>query len=232
MNKINRRAFLGAVAGSVVAGPMALAKEFADSPVAHGTLANNPLAKAFEKTWPRLPDVTLWGPDGDFKPKDLIGRTILMPIWAEWCAPCLSELPDFGKLQAKYGNAKFEIIPVLSATGRQMTPKHIAQIFTMLHAAALKPVVEKGFGDALARTMGRTSRGYSLPCNILIGPDGTVIGREMGQVQADDAKTGDAPPKNGDAESVRRAVAGQTQSLWGKQDGEEFAKAMAEGFLG
>jgi Thiol-disulfide isomerase and thioredoxins len=232
VDAISRRTAFGVITGAAAASLPSHAKDNPDSPVAHGVLANNAIAKAFEPTWPKLPDISYWGLEGEFTNKDLRGRTILMPVWAEWCAPCLSELPDFARLQAKYGNAKFEIIPVLSAAGRKLAPPKIAEIFGLLHASALKPVVEKNFGFTLARTMGRTPRGYALPCNVLIAPDGSVIGREMGQVPTDDAKQGDAPPANGDAESVRRAMAGQTQSLWGKKEGEEFAKAMADGFLG
>lgn len=231
---VSRRSALGLIAGGVAAavGGASAAKEFADSPIAHGVLANNPLAKAFEKMPGRFPRVTMWGLDGFFEDDYFRGRTILMPIWAEWCAPCLSELPDFAKLQAKFGSETFEILPVLSAAGRQLNPKKVAEVFGLLHASSLKPVVEKNFGNELARTMGRTNRGFSLPCNVLIGPDGLVVGREMGQVQADDAKQGEAPAADGDPESVRRARAGQTQSLWGKAEGEEFAQAMANGFLG
>jgi thiol-disulfide isomerase/thioredoxin len=108
---ISRRAAIsGAVAVTAsLATPAAGAD---DSPVAHGLLLNNKVAKAFHAA-PRdtLPDVEVVGPDGVHKLADLIkGRTVVMPLWAEWCAPCLSELPDFAKLQRKYGSATFAVI--------------------------------------------------------------------------------------------------------------------------
>jgi thiol-disulfide isomerase/thioredoxin len=225
-----RSVFCGLAAG--LATPQAFAEEA--SPIAHGALANNVIAKAF-KAPPRdrLPNVTLVGQKGEIEIGALTGKTILMPLWAEWCAPCLSEIPDFSRLQAKYGNAKFEIIPILTGTRRKLAPEKIGEIFNLLHANALAALVEKNYGDNLFRAMCREGRGGVMPCNLLIAPDGTVVGREIGRVTPDDASAGSAPPSNGgDPETIRRAMAGQAQSEWGKSAGEEFARAMANGFMG
>jgi thiol-disulfide isomerase/thioredoxin len=218
-----------------LAGLMAGSSALADgevSPIAHGALANNKLAQSFQKATHDLPDVTLIGSDGECSIGAFKGRTILMPLWAEWCAPCLSEIPDFARLQQKYGNDKFAVIPVLTGTKRQMTVPAIAQVFQILHAAALKPQMEKNCGDKLMRTMARQNNGYAIPCNLLIAPDGTVVAREIGRETAPDASEGTAPEKTKDAETVTRAIHGQAQSLWGKAEGEEIAAAMAKGFLG
>jgi thiol-disulfide isomerase/thioredoxin len=226
---INRRTVLAGLAAT--AAPLLAGA--ADSPLAHGVLANNRLAQAFKPApQSRLPDVPLVGLHGEFSIDTLKGRTILMPLWAEWCAPCLSEIPDFARLHKKFSNAKFIIVPVLTSTMKQFTPSDIGRVFTVLHAEALPPVMEKNLGSRLARTMGRQGDSYALPCNLLIGPDGTVIGREIGRISAADASDGPVPQKSPDPETVTRAINGQAQSEWGKADGEEFARAMADGFLG
>lgn len=89
------------------------------SPVAHGALAQNSLARAFESAPADLPSVTLVGSNGERSIADLRGCTILMPLWAEWCGPCLSEIPDFARLLKKYGNGKFAIVPVLTGTQKR-----------------------------------------------------------------------------------------------------------------
>jgi thiol-disulfide isomerase/thioredoxin len=221
---------------TVLAGLAALAAPVParadDSPIAHGVLADNPLARAFEKPPTRtLPDVPLVGLDGTFSIERWRGRTVLMPLWAEWCAPCMSELPDFGRLHKKYSNTRFTILPVLSGTSRKMTPHDIAQIFSILKCDALPALAEDRFGNRLIRTMGRDGDHYSLPCNLIIAPDGTVVGREMGRITAEDASAGPAPEKTGDPETITRAIKGQAQSVWGKPEGEAFAAAMANGFF-
>lgn len=227
---LSRRAAILGVASTLVTTRFAFAE---DSPIAHGVLANNALAKAFRPPYARnIPDVDIRGPNGTQKISDLIkGRTVVMPLWAAWCPPCLSEIPDFAKLQQKFGGPTFAIIPVMTSPNRRWTSPSIAKLFGILHATAFAPLMENRFGKKLAEDMASyKGRGYALPCNLLIDPNGRVIAREIGRLPAPDSHDGPAP-KNGDPEIVARAESGQTQSLWGKLAGEEFAAAMASGFL-
>jgi thiol-disulfide isomerase/thioredoxin len=226
---LDRRTTILGMAGLALAGP-ALGDE-PESPIAHGILEKNALALKFEKARSELPDVRIVGPNGDWDIASQKGRTILMPIWAEWCAPCLSEIPDFARLQQKYGGDKFAIIPVLSGTRRKMTFEVMTEVFVLLHAGVFEPIMERNFGSRLVEKMAEKNGSYSIPCNLLIAPDGRVVGREMGRISSDDASSGPAPAKTKDPETVTRAMAGQAQSLWGKDEGEEFAAAMANGFL-
>ncbi|HKD22132.1 MAG TPA: TlpA disulfide reductase family protein [Rhizomicrobium sp.] len=229
---LDRRTVLAGIAAIASVSPAAAE---GDSPVAHGVLAQNPLALAFESAPPDLPYVTLVGPNGEHDLADLLnGRTVLMPLWAEWCAPCLSEIPDFARLQTKYGNSKFAVIPILTGTQKQMTPQVIGELFTFLHAGIFEPLIEKHLGGKLMQTMARRGREMYIPCNLLIGPDGRVVGREIG-AQRDDQQNQmlAADPKQirGENPQIARAEAGDVLSLWGKAPGEEFAAAMADGFL-
>lgn len=227
----HRRAMMAGLLGVSAAGPARA--EDTDSPIAHGLLANNEIAKAFRKPQSAdLPDVQVLGPDGTVGVRDLLkGRTVLMPLWAEWCAPCLSELPDFAKLQRMYSGPKFAIIPVMTAMQRRWTPDAIHQLLGILHADAFTPLMEANFGNKLLMRMGREGGEVALPCNLLIAPDGHVVGRETGRLTPDDASEGPAPAKNRDPETIRRAIAGQAQSVWGKDDGARFAAVMAQGFF-
>jgi thiol-disulfide isomerase/thioredoxin len=221
---INRRAILSGAAGFAISG--AVRADDNASPVAHGILANNPLAKAFEPVNAKLPDVALNGPNGSRSISEFKGRALLMPLWAEWCAPCLSELQDFATLQKKYANDKFAIVPILSGTQKRMTPATVAKLFSYLHADALEPLVESRFGEVLLSAMAR-GEGHEIvvPCNVLIAPDGRVVGREIGMKTASDY---DADSKH---QMLAQAEAGRVLSEWGKPAGAEFAAAMANGFL-
>jgi len=220
----NRRMMLGGLA-SLIVPP---AKAESDSPVAHGILANNPLALAFTSAPEQLPEVKLQGPTGMHSTTELRGRTLLVPLWAEWCAPCFAELPDFARLQRKYGNDKFEIIPILSGTQKKFTIPLLAQILNAAQAGVFAPLMEDDYGDRLIDKMARVHGEISVPCNLLIASDGRVVGREVGRIP----NTGDASPAKTRDEVLKRTEAGDVQSLWGQQPGEEFAAAMADGFLG
>ncbi|HEY0107925.1 MAG TPA: TlpA disulfide reductase family protein [Rhizomicrobium sp.] len=225
----------GVLAGLVaLAAPLpARAADTADSPIAHGILAQNKLAQAFRPTLDSLPDVTLIGPNGERDISALKGRTLLMPLWAEWCAPCLGEIPDFAKLQKKYGGDKFAIVPILTGTRRQFTPTTLAGVLAVLHADVFEPLMETHFGDKLMRRMARQGNSVAIPCNLLIAPDGRVVGREIGIKLSDDGEKDAERPVEGkkDPALVARAIGGETMSLWGTPAGDEFAAAMAKGFL-
>jgi thiol-disulfide isomerase/thioredoxin len=227
----NRRAV---VAGLLAAVGSARAEDKPDdddaaSPIAHGALADNALARAFRPpASDTLPGVTLETPDGTLEIADLLkGRTVLMPVWAEWCVPCLIEIPDFARLQAAYGNDTFAIIPVLSAPQKQMTPKATAMLLGLLKATVFTPTVERRFGGQLAMRAGAHGNTFALPCNLLIAPSGKVVARETG-LKSNGVEIA-VDPKNHYARADR-AAAGETQSLWGMPDGDAFVKALTAGF--
>ncbi|HZQ40307.1 MAG TPA: TlpA disulfide reductase family protein [Rhizomicrobium sp.] len=229
MTILDRRAAVAGLGATIAT--CAYAEDKSASPLAHGVLAENSLAQKFEGVSTKLPDVNLWGPNGKRDIEDwlatLKGRTILMPLWAEWCAPCMSEIPDFARLQQKYGNDKFSIIPVLTATRKQFTPEILGSILKSMHAGVFEPLIENHLGDTLMTRMARIGSGAALPCNLLIAPDGRVLAREIGRLgNTDDA----SPAKTWDA-VVKRAETGDVQSRWGQADGDAFAAAMASGFL-
>jgi thiol-disulfide isomerase/thioredoxin len=225
---LRRRAVLAGLASLGLPRPV-VAEEPA-SPVAHGVLAKNALALAFEPAPGDLPDVMVTGPNGDQPVSDLLkGRTVLMPIWAEWCVPCLVEIPDFARLQQVYGKAKFAIVPVLSGAQKQMTPERIATLFAALNASIFEPLVERDFGHQLLNKMAAVGSHINIPCNVLIGPDGHVIAREMGLARKQDAP--EVKETDDRYARVEKAASGQTESIWGTSVGDEFAVAMSLGFF-
>ncbi|MCS6953053.1 MAG: TlpA disulfide reductase family protein [Bryobacterales bacterium] len=40
------------------------------------------------------------------------GQVVLVDFWATWCAPCLEELPQLVKLEAKYRSRGLRLVPV------------------------------------------------------------------------------------------------------------------------
>jgi thiol-disulfide isomerase/thioredoxin len=228
--RIGRRAAVFGLASTIYS--VAHADDKSPSPLAHGVLAENSLAQKFESVSTEFPGVALWGPSGkrdidDFL-TDLKGRTILMPLWAEWCAPCMSEIPDFARLQQKYGNDKFSIIPVLTGTRKQFTPETLGTILTRMRAGIFQPLIENHLGNRLMDRMAKiSSRESALPCNLLIAPNGHVVAREIGRLENSD----DANPAKTWTEVVNRIGTGEVQSRWGQEDGDAFAAAMANGFL-
>lgn len=53
--------------------------------------------------------------DKDGKPTSLAafaGRTVLVNLWATWCAPCLHEMPSLDRLQTEMGGPDFAVVAI------------------------------------------------------------------------------------------------------------------------
>jgi thiol-disulfide isomerase/thioredoxin len=59
------------------------------------------------------PALAFKGPDGaDLTLADLKGRTLLVNLWATWCAPCKAEMPALDRLQAEMGGPDFAVVAI------------------------------------------------------------------------------------------------------------------------
>ncbi|ACL62036.1 thiol:disulfide interchange protein TlpA [Methylobacterium nodulans] len=57
------------------------------------------------------PALAFTGPDGEPRSlEDLKGRTVLLNLWATWCAPCKAEMPALDRLQGALGGPDFEVV--------------------------------------------------------------------------------------------------------------------------
>ena len=60
-----------------------------------------------------VPDLTLVDAEGKSqKLSDYKGQVVLVTFWAQWCAPCLVELPTFAELHQKYDQKGFKVLAV------------------------------------------------------------------------------------------------------------------------
>lgn len=222
----SRRALLAAAltAGAVplVAHAQGQNRAFAD-----GALAGNDLARYFR----RMPDGVSWPPSdflssGGRRPLSFYrGKTLLVSLWAETCAPCLVEMPIFAQLNAKYANARFEIVPIITGSKRLNTMAR-AQKFLNDSKIALATLMDGGKGgDELLRglTASRGAPNGSLPCNLLIDGSGRIRGRQSGFVWL--LPAGAAPPA--DAQAAFK----EGKSIWEGPGSAEFFESLRQGAL-
>lgn len=133
--------------------------------------------------------------NGDGKPMtsaDFRGRTVLLNVWATWCAPCRKEMPTLDRLEQKLGGPNFEVVALsIDRQGRAV----VTPFYRELGIKALRLYL-----DQSAKAIGPLEV-VGLPTTLLIDRNGHEIGRKIGPAQWDSAEN---------VELIRRYVAAAT----------------------
>lgn len=105
---------------------------------------------------------------------DWQGKTVLLNLWATWCAPCRKEMPDLDRLQAELGGDKFEVVALgVDRGGVKAAEKFIEQVGTKSLALYVDPTAK----------MANELRVVGLPATLLIDAEGREIGRLLGPAE-------------------------------------------------
>ncbi|MEQ8745957.1 TlpA disulfide reductase family protein [Pyruvatibacter sp.] len=159
----------GEASGPETAGASSLAlKPYAIGAVANFVPAAEPLA---------LEPIAFT--DGDGNPltlDDFAGRTVLLNLWATWCAPCREEMPALDALQREAGSDDFMVLALSLDRGGIEKPRAFLEEIGIENLAL--------YHDATGR-MGTRLGAFGLPTTLLIGPDGKSLGRLVGPAHWD-----------------------------------------------
>lgn len=163
--------------GKSGAGECAAAAPLAEAmrPLARGEVAAVQVAKAPKP----VPALAFSGPDG--KPMtlaDFRGRTILLNLWATWCAPCRAEMPALDSLQAKFGGPEFEVVAINIDTRNLDKPKAWLAETGVTRLAY--------YGDPAAKTfqeLKAAGKAFGMPTTLLIDPRGCELATLAGPAE-------------------------------------------------
>jgi thiol-disulfide isomerase/thioredoxin len=139
-------------------------------------------AFVFKRAAEELPDVSFVDGTGAAKSlKNFRGKTVLLNLWATWCAPCREEMPSLDRLKADLGSEKFDVVALaVDRTGLEAARKFLDKI-KIEHLDL--------YADPSTRS-GSALRVVGMPTTILIDAEGREIGRLPGPAAWDspDAK--------------------------------------------
>jgi thiol-disulfide isomerase/thioredoxin len=152
------------------------------APLARGEVAAVNVAKEPAP----LPNLAFAGPEGQpMTLADLKGRTVLLNLWATWCAPCRHEMPALDKLQADLGAKDFEVVAVNIDTRNLEKPKAWLKEAGVTRLAYYADPQAKVFQDL--RQIGKA---VGMPTTFLIDPNGCELAALSGPAEwaSEDAK--------------------------------------------
>lgn len=166
---------IGGLAGNrIAAGECAAATANAERlmPLAIGEVA----AFRVEPRPVAAPDFTFKDGDGvERRVTDFKGRSILLNLWAVWCAPCRHEMPALDRLEGNLGSKAFQVVAVSIDFGGPEKPKQFLNEIGTKSLAFYQDPTGKAF-----QTLRAAGRAIGMPATLLIDQEGCVTGHMLG----------------------------------------------------
>lgn len=101
---------------------------------------------------------------------DMKGKTLLVNLWASWCAPCREEMPALDKLQVEQGSDDFEVVALNIDTGDISKPKNFLNEIGVEKLGFYRDASLTVFNDLKRRGLA-----FGLPVTLLIDETGCQI---------------------------------------------------------
>ncbi|MDQ7011882.1 MAG: TlpA disulfide reductase family protein [Mariprofundaceae bacterium] len=132
------------------------------------------------KTSLPAPDFTLTDMDGErHQLSDYRGEVVLIHFWATWCLPCRAEMPAIHRLSRTFDGKGLKVLCVNVDRGNRQAVEDFMQDIGLHFHTLLDPQGE---------VRGRYEV-FALPTSYIIGRDGKIIGRAIGERNWDGAKS-------------------------------------------
>ena len=101
---------------------------------------------------------------------DWRGRTVLLNLWATWCAPCRREMPALDALQVRLGGPNFEVVAVNIDTRDPEKPLAFLKEIGVSHLAYYSDDSAEVFEDL--KTAGKA---FGMPTTLVVNREGCEI---------------------------------------------------------
>lgn len=109
-----------------------------------------------------------------YKLEDKKGKVVLVSLWANWCGPCIAEMPHLIELQNKYKDKNFEVVG-LNTGDQNGDQEPVENVKKFVASKQLNYPIgyadEKFFSEMI-----KITRMAAIPQSILINRDGQMTG--------------------------------------------------------
>lgn len=123
---------------------------------------------------------------------DRAGKTVLLNLWATWCAPCREEMPALDALQKEAGGDTFEVVAVNVDTGDDVKPRKFLEETGIEALGYYRDNTLALFNDLKRRGLA-----LGLPVTLLVDSEGCLLAHMNG-------------PANWAGEDARRLIKAAT----------------------
>lgn len=114
-------------------------------------------------------------PEGGLLRMDALrGRSLLVNFWAPWCPPCVEELPLLNRFYAEQAGKGWQVL------GLALDQAAPVQRFLAKTPVNFPVALAGAAGLDLGRSLGNASG--ALPFTVVLGPDGRLAHRKIGQL--------------------------------------------------
>lgn len=152
----------------------------ADSAKALGAAATGQVAAMLPADPPQsLKNLAFNDPQG--KPMtiaDQAGRTLLVNLWATWCAPCRAEMPALDALEREMGGENFEVVAINVDSGDDTKPKKFLEEIGVASLGHYRDNTLGVFNDLKKRGLA-----LGLPVTLLIDGEGCLLAHMNGPAE-------------------------------------------------
>ncbi len=116
---------------------------------------------------------------------DRAGKTLLINLWATWCAPCRAEMPALDALQQEKGSDSFEVVAINVDTGDASKPQKFLEETGVKNLALYREPTLALFDSVKKRGLA-----LGLPVTMLVDGEGCLLGFMNGPAEwsSEDAK--------------------------------------------
>ncbi len=101
-------------------------------------------------------------------------KVVILNFWATWCPPCIREIPEFIKLQEKYGKRGLQFIGI--AIDNQKAVQRFVDEMGMNYPILL------GDQEAINLSIRLGNKMAGLPFTVIIDRNGQIVSRKIGQI--------------------------------------------------
>lgn len=102
---------------------------------------------------------------------DFKGKVLVYNIWAEWCGPCVKEMPSLARLQKAFEGKDVAVVPVAYGFGKDVTRESTLAKFRELVGNDLPFFFD---GDLILQSEAQTG---ALPATLIYDKEGREVAR-------------------------------------------------------